>query len=264
MVDTPELHVRVVIPVLYSETLVDKARYEYDRAAGRGVRTSYTCLTNGTATIESEFDLALAQPETMRECMRAESDGCDAVVIACFGDPGAAGAKEALAIPVVGEGEAALHLGSLLGRQLSIITVRQETVPFMIAMTARAGLSPRLASVRPVDFGVMDFGLDCIPDVVAQSEAAVVEDGADVIIMGCTGTGIDMTAEVSSELTRRLGAFVPVIDPVRAAIGLAEICALHAYRSSERVYPRLVLERPEYEWPEHAGEIPVELAREER
>ena len=261
--DSSEVQIRVVIPVLFSESLADKARYEYDHAAGPGVAMSYACLTNGTATIESEFDLALAQPETIRECMRAESEGCDAVVIACFGDPGAAGAKEVLTIPVIGEGEAALHLGSLLGRHLSIITVRQETVPFMIAMTERAGLSPRLASVRPVDFGVMDFGLECVPDVVAQSEAAVAEDGADVIVMGCTGTGMDMAAEVSRELAQRLGAYVPVIDPVRAAVGLAEICARQGYRSSERVYPKLLLERPEYAWSERPEHLHTELSREE-
>ena len=98
-----EIHIRVVIPVLFSESLVKKAQHEYDHAASPGVVMSYACLTNGTHTIESEFDLALAQPETIRECVRAEGDGCDAVVIACFGDPGASGAKEVLSIPVVGE-----------------------------------------------------------------------------------------------------------------------------------------------------------------
>ena len=258
-----ELQIRVVIPVLFSESLVEKAQHEYDHAAGPGVVMSYACLANGTSTIESEFDLALAQPETIRECVHAEGDGCDAVVIACFGDPGAMGAKEVLSIPVVGEGEAALHLGTLLGRRLSIITVQQETVPFMVAMAERAGLGSRLASVRPVDFGVMDFNLECIPDVVAQSAAAVTEDGADVIVMGCTGTGVDMAAEVGRQLAERVGSYVPVIDPVRAAVALAELCARHGYRQSERVYPRLLIERPEYRWAESPREAPLTLSRKE-
>jgi allantoin racemase len=258
-----EIQIRVVIPVLFSESLVEKARHEYDQAASPDVSMSYACIQKGTHTIESEFDLALAQPETIRECMRASDDGCDAAVIACFGDPGGAGAKEALEIPIVGEGEAALHLASMLGRRLAIITVRQETVPFMVAMTERAGLGSKLASVRPVDFGVMDFSLECIPDVVAQSEAAVTQDGADVIVMGCTGTGVDMAAEVSRQLAERVGAYVPVIDPVRAALGLAELCARHGYRSSERVYPRLLLERPEYEWSPHRESSTVELTGKE-
>jgi allantoin racemase len=245
---TQPMRIRVVIPVLYSEALVEKARDEYDRAAGAGIEMSYVCIENGTATIESEFDLALAQPETIRCCVQAEGEGIDAVVIACFGDPGGAGAKEATTIPVVGEGEAALHLGSLLGTRFSIITVQQETVPFMVSMVNRTGLERKLASVRPVEFGVMDFDLSCVPDVVEQSVLAVTQDGADVIVMGCTGTGVDMVSEITRQLAERVRAYVPVVDPVRAAVSLAETCARHGYAPSKRAFPALQFERPEYRW----------------
>jgi allantoin racemase len=242
------IHVRVVIPVLYSEALVEKARHEYDRAAGPAVEMSYVCIEHGTTTIESEFDVALVQPDTIRLCMQAEADGVGAVVIACFGDPGGAGAKEITNIPVVGEGEAALHVGSLLGNRFSIITVQQETVPFMISMAERVGLAAKLASVKPVQAGVMDFGLDCVPEVVEQSLRAVTEDGAEVIVMGCTGTGVDMVPLITEQLAERVGAYVPVIDPVRAAVSLAELCVRHGYRSSKRAFPTPPQKRPEYSW----------------
>ena len=133
----------------------------------------------------------------------------------------------------------------------------------MIAMAERVGLGSKLGSVRPVDFGVMDFSLDCVPDVVEQSVAAVLHDGADVIVMGCTGTGVDMAAEVGRLLAERVGSYVPVIDPVRAAVALAELCARLGYRSSERVYPRLLIERPEYRWAESPTQAPVTLSRKE-
>jgi allantoin racemase len=242
------VQVRVVIPVLYSEELVEKAKHEYDNAAGPQVEMSYACIENGTRTIESQFDLALAQPDTIRLCVEAERDGAEAVILACFGDPGAAGGKEMTAIPIIGEGEAALHLGSLLGTKITIITVRQETVPFMVAMTERVGMGSKLASVRPVDFGVMDFGLGCVPDVVEQATRAVEQDGADVIVMGCTGTGVDMVPQITSQLAERVGAYVPVIDPVRAAISLAEACARHGYHPSKRTYPTPADSRSEYGW----------------
>jgi len=243
---TDPLAIHVVIPVLHSDTLVEKCRHEYDHAAGPGVRVSYSCLERGTHTIESLLDLALAQPDTIRRCLEAEQEGAQAIVIACFGDPGADGAKEATTLPVVGEGEAALHVASLLGRRFSIITVRRETVPFMLSMAERSGLGSRLASVRPVEFGVMDFSLDCVPDVVAQAAAAVTADGAEVVVMGCTGTGVDMVPEVTRLLAERVGAYVPVIDPVRAAVSLAELCARHGYRPSKRAYPTPPFERSEY------------------
>ena len=232
-----KINIRVVIPVLHSDELVDKCRHEYDHAAGPDVAMSYVCLEHGTSTIESKLDLALAQPDTIRCCIEAEHDGCDAVVIACFGDPGGDGAKEATFIPIVGEGEAALHLGSLLGSRLSIITVQQETVPFMVSMVERAGLTAKLASVRAIQFGVMDFDLSCVPDVVEQAAAAVSDDGAEVIVMGCTGTGVDMVPQITELLADRLGTYVPVIDPVCAAVSLAEACARHSYRPSKRAFP---------------------------
>jgi allantoin racemase len=240
------VNIRVVIPVLHSDELVEKCRHEYDSAAGPGVAMSYVSLASGTSTIESKLDLALAQPDTIRCCIEAEREGADAVVIACFGDPGADGAKEATGIPIVGEGEAALHAGSLLGHRLSIITVQQETVPFMISMVERTGLSSKLASVRPVEFGVMDFDVECVPHVVEQAVLAVTDDGAEVIVMGCTGTGVDMVPEITRLLAERVGAYVPVIDPVRAAVSLAELCARHGYRASKRAFPAPQFERPEY------------------
>jgi allantoin racemase len=246
-----EIQIRVVIPVLHSDDLVEKCKHEYDSAAAPDVAMSYVTLETGTPTIESKFDLALAQPDTIRRCIEAERDGVDAVVIACFGDPGGDGAKEATAIPIIGEGEAALHVGSLLGSCFSIITVQQETVPFMMSMVERAGLASKQASVRPVAFGVMDFGLDCVPEVVDQATRCVLEDGAEVIVMGCTGTGTDMVPEIANQLAARVGTYVPVIDPVRAAVSLAELCARHHYRPSKRAFPALQYQRDEY-WAAHA------------
>lgn len=240
------IRVRVVVPVLHSDEIVDKCRHEYDAAAGPGVTMSYTTLEVGTTTIESKLDLALAQPDTIRRCLEAEREGAHAVVIACFGDPGGDGAKEATQIPVVGEGEAALHVASLLGSRFSVITVQQETVPFMRSMVERTGLATKLASVRPVEFGVLDFTLSCVPDVVEQATAAVLEDGAEAIVMGCTGTGVDMVPLITRQLEARIGGYVPVIDPVAAAVSLAELCARHGYRPSKRAYPTPVLQRPEY------------------
>jgi allantoin racemase len=240
------LEVRVVIPVLHSDELVEKCRHEYDHAAGAGVTMSYACVEHGTRTIESKRDLALAEPGTIAACVEAEREGAAAVVIACFGDPGGDGAKECTSIPVIGEGEAALHLASLLGSRLSVITVQQGTVPLMRSMVERTGLAGKLASVRPVEFGVMDFGLDGIPDVVEQATAAVLEDGAEVIVMGCTGVGPDMVPEITRLLAERIGAYIPVVDPVRAAVGLAEQCALHGYRPSKRAFPTPLDSRPEY------------------
>lgn len=242
----------VVIPVLHSDDLVTKATDEYTRAATPGTELSFTALDTGTYTIESEFDLVLSQPATLRAVQRAEASGSAAAILACFGDPAGAAAKEVSSIPVVGEGEAALHYASLLANRFAIITVRQQTVPFMYQAARRAGLDGKLAAVRAVDFGVLDFSLDCIDDVVTQSLQAIRHDGAEAIAMGCTGVGVDMCAIVAGRLQAELGSYIPVIDPVKAAIGLAESLVRSGYRQSERAFPKPPSSRPEYQWPDAA------------
>ena len=240
------MQVRLVIPVLYSDELVGKADEEYARAASPGTELSSVAIANGTQTIESQYDHVLAQPETMRLIIEAEREGIDACIITCFGDPGGAGAKEMVSIPVVGEGEAALHFAHLLGYRYSIITVQEASIPFMRIMAQTAGLGERLASVRAVPFGVMDFSLSCVDDVVEMSLAAVKQDGADVIVMGCTGTGVDMAAVAEQRLQEELGYYVPVVDPVKATIVLAEGLVRTGMSHSKKAYPAPVSARPEY------------------
>jgi len=248
------MHIRVVVPVLYSDELVEKAREEYTKAARPDTELSFVSILNGTQTIESQFDMALAQPETIRAIVEAESDDIDACIVACFGDPGAAGAKEMVSIPVVGEGEAALHFAHLLGYSYTIITVEETSIPIMKNMARFCGLSERLSSVRAVPFGVMDFSLACVDDVVRQSLAAVKDDGADVIVMGCTGTGVDMAAVAESRLEMELGVRVPVVDPVKAAISLAQGLVATGLTHSKKAYPTPVRARPEYEY--HSAPAP--------
>ena len=70
--------------------------------------------------------------------------------------------------------------------------------------------------------------------------------GADVVIMACTGTGLDMAAAVEQGLCLELGQRVPVIDPVKAAIHLAEACITSRLAHSKVGWPHLADERSEY------------------
>lgn len=240
------MDIRVVVPVLHSEELAEKARQEYEACASPGVNLKVVCVANGTNSIECEYDMALAQPEVMRLVREAERDGADACMITCFGDPGAAGAKELVSIPVIGEGESALAVANLLGSRFSILITEPRLFPMMRKLAAQTGLADRLASTRAVDAGVLDFGLDCVPRAVDQAVAAVQQDGAEVIVMGCTGTGVDMAAMIEQALEQRIGAHVPVIDPVKTTMKLTEALVATKMRHSKVTYPMPPSLRPEY------------------
>lgn len=242
------MRVRVVVPVLHSDELVGKAREEYRSCASPGVELSVACLANGTRSIESEFDMALVQPDVIRLVREAEKDGIDACTIACFGDPGAAGAREAVSIPVIGEGEAAMHCASLLGGRFSVIITERTIFPLVRRLVRACGMQDRFASVREVGAGVLDFSLDCVPRAIEESVRAVREDGAEVIVMGCTGTGVDMARAIEEGVRQQVGAYVPVIDPVKVTMKLAESFAALGISHSKIAYPSPPSLRPEYRY----------------
>jgi allantoin racemase len=240
------MRIRVMLPVLPSGILQEKAASEYRQAAGGTAEISTVCLPNGTATIESDLDIALAQPETVRAAIAAERDGVDACIVACFSDPGVAAAREAVAIPVIGEGQAALQLANLLGGRFSVITTWAQCRPRIRRLVAQAGFTGRLASVRAADVGVLALSNDCLDRVVEEAVWAVRDDGADAVVLGCTGTGQDMAAAVERAVGQAIGARVPIIDPVHAALAVARSCAALGLSHSKIAYPTPASRRPEY------------------
>ena len=56
----------------------------------------------GPETIESAYDEAFATPPTLDLVKKANQERYDAVIIACFSDPGLDAAKEISDIPVIG------------------------------------------------------------------------------------------------------------------------------------------------------------------
>jgi Asp/Glu/hydantoin racemase len=142
----------------------------------------------------------------------------DAVVIAAFGDPGVAGIREALSIPVIGVTEAALASACLLGHRFSIIAISRRITAWYRESVEQNGLVSRLASIRALDQPLTDVGgvqSDHATRLRALCRTAVEEDGADVIIpAGAPLAGLART--ISADIP------VPVVDSVSSAIRHAE------------------------------------------
>jgi allantoin racemase len=240
------MRMRVLLPVLPSAALGDKAATEYRAAAAGRAEISVACLPNGTATIESDLDIALSQPETIQLARQAELDGMDACVLACFSDPGLHGAREIVSIPVIGEGEAALHAASLLAGRFTVITTWDQCVPRIRRLVGRAGFAGRLASVRATGVGVMALSNDCVDRMIAEAVGAVRDDGAEAIVLGCTGTRENLPREIRRAVREAVRAPVPIIDPVEAAFAFASMCVATGLRHSRVAYPEPRGQRTEY------------------
>lgn len=168
--------------------------------------------------IESSLDEAACIPPMLELVKRAPAQGYDAVVIACFSDPGLDAAREAVDIPVVGIQESALHLAAQLGHQFSVLTTLKHRKPLRERAALIAGLDRRLASCRPLDLPVLETVEDrdhVMQRIVSVGRQAIDEDGAEVLVLGCAGLG-----DLAERAGRELG--VPIVDPNMAAVKLCE------------------------------------------
>ncbi|SDP41950.1 aspartate/glutamate racemase family protein [Desulforhopalus singaporensis] len=201
-----------------SSGMTSHIREELVKVKSPATELKVVCPARGPETIECAVDEAYAVPEMLKLVAGAQQDGFDAVVIACFSDPGLDGAKELATIPVIGIGEASIHAAAMLGAKFTVITPVKRRVPTRIRQALDLVCQHRLASVRSLDLSVAqsesdsDLTINTLLDVVGS---AVEEDGAEVIVLGCAG----MTG-YTEQIEKQYG--VVVIDPCTVALKFAE------------------------------------------
>jgi len=71
-----------------SESMTDHLRRELDAVKRPTTQLTVVNPDRGPVSIESAYDEAFAVPPTLELVKRAEQDGYEAVVLACFSDPG--------------------------------------------------------------------------------------------------------------------------------------------------------------------------------
>lgn len=232
-----------------SVSVTDLITREAERSASPGTVIESRTATFGVAYIETRAEATIGGYAAL--CALAEAyNGCDAAVVAAFGDPGLSAAKEALPIPVVGLTEAALASACLAGGRFSIIAISRRIRAWYRDTVEAHGLLGRLASIRALDEPLADIGKvqsDQGERLVALCDEAVTADGADVIILA----GAPL-AGLARNVADRIP--VPVVDGVASATRHAEslaVMGLANARGGSFAPP------PEKEW---AG-LPPELAR---
>lgn len=204
-----------------------------------GAKTWFRQVAVGPASIEGALDEALAVPGLLPLAREAEADGADALVIDCMGDPGLDALREAVGIPVLGAGQTSMHVAAMLGDRFSILAVLPRLITRFRAAAGAYGLAGSLASVRSVDIPVLGLGglsEDVAERLSAVGAAAVREDGADTLILGCTGM-IGVTHRMAELLEREGIVGVPVVDPVPTAVGVAQMLVREGLTHSKRAHP---------------------------
>lgn len=201
-------------------------------------RVDHVFIDYGPASLEDDFEDALAVPDVCAKAMQAEQDGIQAVVINCMGDPGMVATRHLVGIPVVGAYEASAHIAATMGRTFSVVTVTEAGCASFRDKALLYGLGSKLSSVRSVDIPVLELEQDrerMVRRLVEESIKAVKQDGADCVIFGCTGmAGVARTVQAG---LAEAGCEVPVIDPAPVALKVAELMVDLQLLHSRKAYP---------------------------
>lgn len=181
------------------------------------VRAEVDWLAEGPTSIECRADEARAVPAVLAAVVAAAQDGVDGIVVNCFMDPALGPARESMHVPVAGPAQSSMTLATTLGDRFSVILPAASGAPIVTEQAHAYVGRERLASVRSVEMPVAELRDHdrLVAGLVEQAELAIAEDGAHVVILGCTG----MCAVTNAFRAALAHHDVPVIDPTLAAVG---------------------------------------------
>ena len=156
---------------------------------------------SGPVSIEGYFDEAFSVPGMLEEIIKADKAGAQAHVIACFDDTGLEAARCIANGPVIGIGEAAFHLASLVSHRFSVVTTLSRSIAAIETNLMKYGLDRRCARVRACEVAVLALD-DITSDARAKLSAEIVQsmgqEQAEAIVLGCAGMA-DLASSLAHE-----------------------------------------------------------------
>jgi allantoin racemase len=227
------MRILVLLPTLKNEQLELDTYKELQRIRDRDLSFDVKTLEWGPSSVESEYDERLASPMILEQVKDAEREGYDAVFISCTDDVALSAAREVAKIPIVAPLEVSVLVASTLGEKFSILAVLKSEIPVFYRRLRGYGAIGRLASIKSIDIPVLDLHSkreEVMKSLIAKAKEAIEQDGADTIILGCTGM-LGMAKDIQNEVG------LPVIDPVLVAVKYAQLLVSANLTHSKLAYP---------------------------
>jgi Asp/Glu/hydantoin racemase len=197
-------------------------------------------LTSGHDCIEGRYDLMTNAPAVVELARTVAAEGFDGIWLSDFDMCGVEPAREVIDIPIVGGFPTSAFTALALSQRFSIITILDSTLAMQRGHVDAYGIAEGFASIRAIDCPVDQLGnLDVVVAKTFEAGlAAVREDGAQSLLLGCTGF-VGVAERVSALLQDALQAYVPVIDPNQAGFSFLVSLARMRLRASRLTYAKL-------------------------
>lgn len=229
------MKIKVIMPDKAMErATLDDREVMLSKALSAGVEISVDCIKKGPDELDCHTDEAFAAAELVKESIKAEKEGYDAIVIYCFSDVGLDAVRENVRIPVIGPGETSLAAANMLCNRFVVITTESTNIARTYRRLMKSGIArEKMTSVRALDVPIGELRVN--PKVTGEylkkvCSKAVEDEQADGVILGCLGM-----ASYGEMLERELP--VKVIDPAFIAVAYAEMCARLNLTHIPKMYP---------------------------
>jgi allantoin racemase len=185
----------------------------------------------------AQINALAAGPLVAEVAQKAEADGYDAVVPFGTLDAGVELARNLIRIPVVGAGQAVMHLGVQLSHRLGVVTYETSSIPFMRKQMHAWRALDAVVGIRAIEIPLLDSAANraAMRERFLQVSRELIEkEDAEVIVpMGVTMVPVQYApAEFTKELE------VPVLDALATSIQTAEMMVRTGAIHSMKTYPR--------------------------
>jgi len=206
----------VIINPNTTASMTDRIRAVATENAGDRLNLTVLNPDHGPASIEGFYDEAMSMAGLL-EVIGAHPQA-DGFIIACFDDTGLDAARCLTAAPVIGIGEAAYHMASMIANKFGVVTTLSRSVPALEHNLMRYGLAARCSGVRASDIPVLELeagNSDAMARINTEVSQAIAVDKAEAIVLGCAGM-----SDLQAQLTRE--HHVPVLEGISCAVRLIE------------------------------------------
>jgi allantoin racemase len=234
------MKILIILPVatnVFNEGIGSEAK----SVAAPDTEISVINLDRGPQTIESRYEEFWATADLIEKSQAAQKNGVDGIFIACFGEPGVETIRELVEIPVVGGFDPAVLTASIISQKFSIITVEKRVISMLETLARDLGITDNIASIIDVGIPVEELSdKERLKEaLVKQSLKAIDRDGAQAIVLGCTGM-LDV-AKAVQQILAELGKPAPVIDPTTTAVTFLQSLIRNQLSQSRLTYYKVDL-----------------------
>lgn len=212
-----------LLPVLYEDLHLAKRP---------DTEVTIKCVEPGIergSDVNSAYFSMLNKASIVDRVLEAAAEGYDAAMVLCFLDPGVREAREVVDIPVIGVAEASMFLACQMGGKFAIVTLDEHKMMLEMEQNLKVyGLEDRVTRnpIVPIAIPMREWATRGLHEPawvaaeVKDKARRCVEDGAEVVIVGCAALA-PITA--LGGVSKIEGLEVPIIDCVRAGLKMAEL-----------------------------------------